>query len=504
MFPYWDLRLHLLDQLSARRERVTAMCGGDHGHQCRLTDRNRAHPVGDRDRDHVERIRDGLGDSLQDPLGTGMGFIGQGRDRSAAVVVTHVTGERDGGTCGEGGDCLRQARNRDRLRRHDGNANLGHLGIIGHDGPMREVLGELLELSANGGSAAMATVVKTWRSAPRPAGAAMLVTDTGEAVGSVSGGCVEGALYDLGQEILADHTPRLHTFGVSDDDAFAVGLTCGGVLDIFVEEVNAETWPELPGIAQSIENEEPVAVATIVRGDEHVGRHLVIRPNKPAEGSLGTARLDDTVSADALGMLTSGITGFLHYGPAGERLGEGLDVFVASYAPPPQMFVFGAIDFSAALVRVGKLLGFKVTVCDARPIFATKKRFPEADEVVVDWPHRWLAQQQVDARTVIAVLTHDPKFDVPAIKQALTTPAGYIGAMGSRRTHEDRLRRLKESGVTDTELKRLRSPIGLDLGARTPEETAISIAAEIISDRWGGSGQHLDDTSGPIHSGVDR
>ena len=504
MFPYWDLRLHLLDQLSARRERVTAMCGGDHGHQCRLTDRNRAHPVGDRDRDHIERIRDGLGDSLQDPLGTGMGFIGQGRDRSAAVVVTHVTGERDGGTCGEGGDCLRQARNRDRLRRHDGNANLGHLGIIGHDGPMREVLGELLELSANGGSAAMATVVKTWRSAPRPAGAAMLVTDTGEAVGSVSGGCVEGALYDLGQEVLADHTPRLHTFGVSDDDAFAVGLTCGGVLDIFVEEVNAETWPELPGIAQSIENEEPVAVATIVRGDEHVGRHLVIRPNKPAEGSLGTARLDDTVSADALGMLTSGITGFLHYGPAGERLGEGLDVFVASYAPPPQMFVFGAIDFSAALVRVGKLLGFKVTVCDARPIFATKKRFPEADEVVVDWPHRWLAQQQVDARTVIAVLTHDPKFDVPAIKQALTTPAGYIGAMGSRRTHEDRLRRLKESGVTDTELKRLRSPIGLDLGARTPEETAISIAAEIISDRWGGSGQHLDDTSGPIHSGVDR
>ena len=332
----------------------------------------------------------------------------------------------------------------------------------------------------------------------------MLVTDSGEAVGSVSGGCVEGALYDLGQEVLADHTPRLHTFGVSDDDAFAVGLTCGGILDIFVEEVNAETWPELQGIAQSIENEEPVAVATIVRGDEHVGRHLVIRPNKPAEGSLGTARLDDTVSADALGMLTSGITGLLHYGPAGERLGEGLDVFVASYAPPPQMFVFGAIDFSASLVRVGKLLGFKVTVCDARPIFATKKRFPEADDVVVDWPHRWLAQQQVDARTVIAVLTHDPKFDVPAIKQALTTPAGYIGAMGSRRTHEDRLRRLKEAGVTDGELMRLRSPIGLDLGARTPEETAISIAAEIISDRWGGSGQHLDDTSGPIHSGVDR
>jgi len=369
---------------------------------------------------------------------------------------------------------------------------------------MREVLDELLSVQQRGGRAAMATVVKTWRSAPRPAGAAMLVTDQAEAVGSVSGGCVEGALFDLGQEVLADHTPRFETYGVSDDDAFAVGLTCGGILDIFVEEVTPETWPELPGIAASIAREEPVAVATIVRGPAHVGRHLVVRPGAPTEGGLGTKRLDDTIAADALGMLASGTTGFMHYGPEGERLGEGLDVFVASYAPPPQMFVFGAIDFSAALVKAGKLLGFKVTVCDARPIFATKKRFPDADEVVVDWPHRWLAQQDVDQRTVIAVLTHDPKFDVPAIQQALTTPAGYIGAMGSRRTHEDRIRRLKEAGVTDSELTRLRSPIGLDLGARTPEETAISIAAEIISDRWGGSGQHLDTTHGPIHTGVDR
>jgi xanthine dehydrogenase accessory factor len=369
---------------------------------------------------------------------------------------------------------------------------------------MREVLQDLLAVYNRGGRAAMATVVKTWRSAPRPAGAAMLVTDGHEAVGSVSGGCVEGALYDLGLEVLSDHQPRLETYGVSDDDAFAVGLTCGGILDIFIEEVNSDTWPELPGIAASIEREEPVAVATIVRGPAHVGNHIVIRPDAPSEGSLGTQRLDDTVQADVLGMLASGNTGFLHYGPAGERLGEGLDVFVASYAPPPRMIIFGAIDFSAALVRAGKLLGFHVTVCDARPIFATAKRFPDADEVVVDWPHRWLAGQDIDARTVIAVLTHDPKFDVPAIKQALTTPAAYIGAMGSRRTHEDRLRRLIEAGVTAEELARLRSPIGLDLGARTPEETAISIAAEIISDRWGGTGQHLENTNGPIHTGVER
>jgi len=229
----------------------------------------------------------------------------------------------------------------------------------------------------------------------------------------------------------------------------------------------------------------------------------VVRPDR-SEGSLGTERLDDTVREDALGLLAAGTTGFLHYGPQGERLGEGLDVFVASFAPPAQMFVFGAIDFSAALVRVGKILGYRVTVCDARPVFATTKRFPDADEVVVDWPHRWLATQQIDERTVIAVLTHDPKFDVPALEVALASKAGYVGAMGSRRTHENRLERLREAGVPDEHLARLHSPIGLDLGARTPEETAISIAAEIVQARWGGSGRRLAGTEGPIHPGAPR
>ncbi len=368
---------------------------------------------------------------------------------------------------------------------------------------MREVLSELTAIRDAGGTAAMATVVRTWRSAPRPAGASMLVSDAGEAVGSVSGGCVEGALFELGQEVLADGLPRYETYGVSDDDAFAVGLTCGGILEVFVERVDDATWPELDGVARSIAAEEPVAVATIVRGPHFVGRHLVVRPDH-AEGSLGTDRLDDTVREDVIGMLASGTTGFLHYGPDGERLGEGLDVFVASYAPPPQMFIFGAIDFSAALVKVGKVLGFRVTVCDARPVFATRKRFPDADDVGVDWPHRWLEQQHVDPRTVIAVLTHDPKFDVPALTVALRTNAGYVGAMGSRRTHEDRLVRLKEAGLTDDELARLHSPIGLDLGARTPEETAVSIAAEIVQARWGGSGRHLASTDGPIHPGAHR
>jgi len=368
---------------------------------------------------------------------------------------------------------------------------------------VREVLPELMAIRSRGGSAAMATVVRTWRSAPRPAGASMLVTDEDEAVGSVSGGCVEGALFDVGQEVIADGTPRFETYGIGDDDAFAVGLTCGGILEIFIERVDEQTWPELEGVAASVEREEPVAIATIVAGPHHVGRHLVVRKDG-SEGTLGTTRLDDTVREDVIGMLESGTTGFLHYGPEGERLGEGLDVFVQSFAPQPRMIVFGAIDFSAALVRVGKLLGFKVSVVDARPVFATAKRFPEADEVIVDWPHRWLSGQEVDSRTVIAVLTHDPKFDVPAIKEALKTKAGYIGAMGSRRTHEDRLVRLKEAGLTDDELARVHSPIGLDLGARTPEETAISIAAEIIQDRWGGSGSHLAALQGPIHPGAPR
>ena len=194
----------------------------------------------------------------------------------------------------------------------------------------------------------------------------------------------------------------------------------------------------------------------------------------------------------------------LTYGPDGQRRGEGMEVFVASHAPRPRMLVFGAIDFAAAVAQQGAFLGYRVTVCDARPVFATPARFPTADEVVVEWPHRYLAAQAdagaIDARTVICVLTHDPKFDVPLLEVALRLPeVAYIGAMGSRRTHENRLDRLREAGLTDTEISRLASPIGLDLGARTPEETAVSIAAEIIARRWGGGGRPLAETGGRIH-----
>ena len=189
----------------------------------------------------------------------------------------------------------------------------------------------------------------------------------------------------------------------------------------------------------------------------------------------------------------------LRIGPDGERRQDELSVFVQSFAPAPQMLVFGAIDFAAAVARVGKFLGYRVTVCDARGVFATRKRFPEADKVVVEWPHRFLESAEVDARTVICVLTHDPKFDVPLLEAALKTDAAYIGAMGSRRTHDDRLARLRDEGVSEESLARIASPIGLDIGARTPEETAVSIAAEIVALRWGGSGQRLAGTDGPIH-----
>lgn len=387
---------------------------------------------------------------------------------------------------------------------------------------MREVLPQLMAWWEAGETIGMGTVVATFRSAPRPPGASMLVGPDATAVGSVSGGCVEGAVYDLAQEAASSGESVLQRYGVSDDDAFAVGLTCGGILDVYVEQVNRETFPELGEIAADIEAGRPVAVATIVDHPEpsYVGRRVVIRPDaivatekhqEPAESgafrsplSLGSSRMDDAVRDDALGLLAAGHNGTLTYGPDGERRGEGMRVFVWAFAPPPRMLVFGAIDFAAAVARMGGFLGYRVTVCDARPVFATTSRFPGADEVVVDWPHRYLAAEQeagrIDGRTVITVLTHDPKFDVPLLEVALRLPeVGYVGAMGSRKTHDDRLDRLREAGVTEPELAHLRSPIGLDLGARTPEETAVSIAAEIIAGRWGGSGKPLAAREGRIH-----
>ena len=367
---------------------------------------------------------------------------------------------------------------------------------------VRDILDSISKWWDAGETFGLATVVSTFSSAPREPGAAMAVSPAGEVVGSVSGGCVEGAVYELAGEVMASGQAVLKRYGISDDTAFSVGLTCGGLIDIYVEPVSRESFPELGEIVAAVRAGAPLAVATVVAGPGEVSARRVIwaDPDRASGGALGSGdRLDEAVDDDARGMIAQGTTGVRRYGPDGERRLDDLSVFVQSFTPPPQMLVFGAIDFAAAVARAGKFLGYRVTVCDARPVFATASRFPDADEVVTDWPHRYLARIDTDVRTVICVLTHDPKFDVPLLEVALRRPAAYIGAMGSRRTHEDRLARLREAGLTADELARLRSPIGLDLGARTPEETAVAIAAELIQLRWGGSGQPLTATSGRIH-----
>ncbi|MEU1196383.1 XdhC family protein [Streptomyces sp. NPDC005813] len=448
---------------------------------------------------------------------------------------------------------------------------------------MLDLADELHRWVEEGRDFAVATVVAVGGSAPRGPGAALAVDGDGTAIGSVSGGCVEGAVYDLCVEALQDGRVVLERFGYSDEDAFAVGLTCGGVLDVLVMPVRADT-PALAAWLAAAARGEAAALARVTRGPaDLLGGALLVHadgsyagtltdgsqrsgpaaaagpsgsapvteperdavgrgpsrsatgaepkpdateaepirdavragPNRdaltpgperegvagaswPREGGVGAA-LEATAAAEARAMLDAGRTGTVEISEDGANCPGGATLFVESSVPPPRMIVFGAVDFAAALVRAGKFLGHHVTVCDARPVFATRDRFPEADEVVVDWPHRYLRNTATDQRTVLCVLTHDAKFDIPLLETALRLPVAYIGAMGSRRTHEDRERRLREVGLTEPELARLRSPIGLDLGARTPEETALSIAAEIVASRRGGSGVPLTGNGLPIH-----
>ncbi|MFC8494648.1 XdhC family protein [Streptomyces sp. NPDC057235] len=363
---------------------------------------------------------------------------------------------------------------------------------------MLDIAEELHRWVEQGRDFAVATVVAVGGSAPRQPGAALAVDSEGTAIGSVSGGCVEGAVYDLCVQALDDGRAVVERFGYSDEDAFAVGLTCGGIIDILVTPVRGGVLPA--ALAAAVEG-EAAALARIVSGpDDLLGRALLVRPDGSYEGKLGGhPELDRTAAGEARAMLDGGRTGTVEIGEDGSRCGQPLTLLVESSVPAPRMIVFGAIDFAAALVRVGKFLGYHVTVCDARPVFATPARFPEADEIVVEWPHRYLESTGVDGRTVLCVLTHDAKFDVPLLRVALRLPVAYVGAMGSRRTHLDRNERLREVGVTELELARLRSPIGLDLGARTPEETALSIGAEIVADRRGGTGTSLTGAHTPIH-----
>ncbi|MET8576846.1 XdhC/CoxI family protein [Streptomyces sp. NPDC005012] len=368
---------------------------------------------------------------------------------------------------------------------------------------MLDIAQELHGWVLEGRDFAVATVVAVGGSAPRLPGAALAVDADGEALGSVSGGCVEGAVHDLCMRALDDGRPVRERFGYADAEGFAVGLTCGGTVEVLVVPVRAGD-PVREAYAAALAaaaRREPLAVARIVDGPgDLLGRALLVGADGAVSGGFGRdPELDRTVAAEAAALLDAGRTATLEIGEQGSRCGAPLSLLVETSARPPRMIVFGAVDFAAALVRTGRFLGFHVTVCDARPVFATERRFPEADEVVVDWPHRYLEKTAVDARTVLCVLTHDPKFDVPLLKAALDLDVAYVGAMGSRRTHLDRLERLREEGVEEKALARLRSPIGLDLGARTPEETALSIAAEIVACRRGGTGVPLTGATMPIH-----
>ncbi|WP_275559106.1 XdhC/CoxI family protein [Streptomyces sp. 5-6(2022)] len=349
---------------------------------------------------------------------------------------------------------------------------------------------------------ALATVVDIHGSAPLPAGTSVAVDMDGNAVGSISGGCVEGAVYELCRQVLKDGgAPQRAWFGYSDDDAFAVGLTCGGELEVLVQRVVPAAQSHLAAALAEVMSGRSTAVAQVVDGPEElIGRTLcVLGDVDVAHGTLDDGEVDRAVTAQAGALLRAGRTARVEVGGDADTCPERLSALVHVHAPRPRMLIFGAVDFAAALSRIGHFLGYQVTVCDARPVFATAARFPEADEVVVDWPHRYLERTEVDARTAICVLTHDAKFDIPLLQRALNLPVGYVGAMGSRRTHDERLHRLREVGVPEVQLARLRSPIGLDLGARTPEETAVSITAEIISHANHTTGLPLSHGTGPIH-----
>ncbi|MGP3970126.1 XdhC family protein [Streptomyces sp. 6N223] len=386
---------------------------------------------------------------------------------------------------------------------------------------MLDIAAELRPWCRDGRDFAVATVVATSGSAPREPGAALAVDAGGTAIGSVSGGCVEGAVHELCREALERGTPLVERFGYSESDAFAVGLSCGGSIEVLVTPVRAgaAARPALAAALAAAAEDRAAALVRVVAGpDGPRPGALAVRPDGTRTGTLGgPAALDAAAVAEATRLLRAGGTTTVTLDPgaapgrgdaAGDQPGGPsagpVTLLVETRLPPPRMLVFGAIDFAAALVRVGRFLGYRVTVCDARGVFATRARFPEAAEVVVEWPHRYLDAQAagrlIDARTVVCVLTHDAKFDVPLLARALRLPVGYVGAMGSRRTHAARLRRLREeAGLGERELARLRSPIGLDLGARTPEETALSIAAEIVADRRGGSGVPLTGVDTPIH-----
>jgi len=359
---------------------------------------------------------------------------------------------------------------------------------------MTDQLSEIVEIVnrwRSGEDVVIATVVRTWRSSPRPAGAMMAVTSTGEVIGSITGGCVEGAAYQVATEILAGAPSRRTSWGVTDDDALEVGLICGGTVEVHFEMVGDELGSLLERLIEVVGTGRSAALISHLSLEQP--GHVVVT-DEDVLGAFGGHEITSKIIDEARSILAAG-------GEAQEISISSSAVFVLPFGRRRAMYIFGSIDYAAALAEVGTFLGFEVVVCDPRAVFTTERRFPSASQVVVQWPHVFLETAPIDGSTAICVLTHDPKYDVPALTVSLRSPAGYVGAMGSRSTTLDRERRLREVGLGDEELSRLRAPIGLDLQGSTPQETALAIAAEIVAVLNGGSAVGLTEIDGPIHSG---
>ena len=354
------------------------------------------------------------------------------------------------------------------------------------------------EWIAGGRPMAVATLIETDGSSPLEVGAMMLVDTDDNIEGSVTGGCVEGALVTEAHQVLAGGDPRVRTYGISDELAAGVGLMCGGTVHIFVEALGDEPREVLGAAIEAAVEQRPAAIATLIDG-EAAGSRLGMVDDRII-GSLGIDFLDKTVTRDIRGMLENGITGLRRYAADGAAMGSDLRVSVRSFADPPRMIIFGAIDFSAATAALARQLGYRVAIVDPREPFLRSPRFSSVAEVAVDWPNRYLETQELNARDVVLVFSHDAKLDEPALISALRSGAGYVGALGSRRTQAQRAERLLEAGVSQEEIDRIAAPCGLDIGARTPPETAVSILGEVIARQNARTGEPLSTSEAPIHA----
>ncbi len=362
----------------------------------------------------------------------------------------------------------------------------------------RRIAGTASEWLREGRRVAAALLVEIEGSAPFEPGALMLIAEDGAIEGSITGGCVEAAVVDEAKAVFAGAEPHVVTYGISDEAAGSVGLTCGGTVHVFVQELSgAEAGVEATA-REAVASGRPVAIATLLDGSQ-AGRKQAIVDGALVGGFGGPELLDYSVARDAKGMLAQGRSGIRRYGADGAVLGAELGVHIHVFASPPKMLIFGAIDFSAALASLASGLGYEVTIADPRAPFLETPRFQSNAETLLVWPEAAFSQIELGPRDAVLVFTHDPKFDQPALIGALASDAGYVGALGSRKTTADRERRLREGGVGDEQLARVHAPCGLDIGAATPEEVAVSVLAEIVAERSGRAGEPLRHGSRAIH-----